>query len=71
MQVLRRGEIEQQRVQRAGKGGDEAGDGERRPDVALDADAEEFHAPPVFADRHPGMAERRLQQRPHHGDGDA
>ena len=72
MQILGRGEIDKQPgIERARERRDEARDGECGPDVALDPNAEKFHAAPIFAQCHPGVPKRRLQQRPHDADSEA
>src|SRR6478672_11684075 len=70
MQVLRGSKVEQQCVKGAGKRRDGSGNGECRPDIALNADTEKFDAASVLADRNPGMAKRRLQDSPHDDDCD-
>src|ERR1700691_4304552 len=51
VEVARVGEIVEQRVERAGKAHEKAGQRERRPDVAFDRDAEKARPPLVLADR--------------------
>src|SRR6202047_3992961 len=69
MQAARIGEIVDQRIERAGKAHEEAGQREPDPDVALDGNAEEAGAAFVLADRDHGAAERRAQDEPHGADG--
>src|SRR6516164_6142327 len=68
MQAARIGEIIDQRVERAGKADEEAGQRECDPDVALDRDAEKARTPLILADCDHGAPERRAQNESHGAD---
>src|SRR5215831_15442483 len=56
------GKIIEQRVERAGKGGKEAGEREGEPDLAFDRDRQEARAALIFADRPQRVAEGGADQ---------
>src|ERR1019366_9297296 len=68
MQASRVREIIDQRIERAGKAHEEAGQGECDPDMPLHGNAEEAGAALIFADRDHGAAERRAQNESHRAD---
>src|SRR5258708_39806941 len=65
MQAPRIGKIVDQRIERAGKSHEEAGQGEGDPDVSFHRNAEEAGAALVLADRDHGAAERGAQNKSH------
>ena len=68
MQASRIGEVVDQRIERAGKSHEEAGQCEGDPDMPFNGDAEEAGAALVLADRDHGAAEWRAQNKSHGAD---